>query len=394
MAIRRGTQADRPDRRFTLKREDVAEIGVSAIGAAAAVWIPFHLAGWDAPVGFALCFLIGFFVIYGAVAVERHGLLEAKDRIARAAISVGAMLTLVPLFLIIYFVLSKGLPAVLSKFPHFLTHDLKGVPPDAPVSKAGVLHAIVGTVEQVGIGAGVTVPIGILAATYLNEVKGRFAGVVRAIADAMTGLPTIIAGLFIYFRWVVPRQGSGQSGFAAALALSIIMLPTVVRTAEEVLRIVSDHLREAALALGAPQWRMTLMVVLPTARAGLITASILGVARAVGETAPVLLTAGSSPATNPNPLAHPQSDLPIQLFQFIRSTERNNITEAWGAALVLVSIVLLLFVLARMLGAREIGAKKRRFRIFGPSRRSRNREATDNSPTVNLGDNRPFISTA
>jgi len=362
------------------------------VAGAAIVWIPFHLAGLSAPVGFTMCWLAASSGIYGVVVFERHGLLAAKDRLATVAIGILSSIALVVLFLMIFFVFRRGLAAMLSS-SHFLTRSMSGVGPSDPVSRSGVAHALIGTLEQVGIAMVLTVPVGILAATYLNEVGGRFARIVRAIADAMTGLPTIIAGLFIYVIWVVPRKTNGQTGLAAGLALAIIMLPTVIRAAEEVLRIVSDSLREAALALGAPQWRVVLMVVIPTARAGLVTAAILGVARAVGETAPVLLTAGSNVQMNVNPLQHPQENLPVQIWTFLRSLSDNNVKEAWGAALLLVLIVLTLFALARILGTggsepkRTAGRRARRRQI-----EEAEGSLADYSSSRNLPVNPPFTS--
>jgi phosphate transport system permease protein len=343
---------DRP-RRPSLETDRAVELGVSAAAAVVGVWTPFHLAGWDAPFGFVACWFAAFVAIYGVVVRQRHGALALKDRLATLLIASGTTVALLPLFLVLFFVIRRGLPVVLTGFPHFpfVRHDLRNFSPTDPVSKAGMQQAIVGSLEQVGLATLVTVPVGVLTATYLNEVGGRFAGLVRTIADAMTGLPSVIAGLFIYAAWVKPKQQSGFSGFAAGMALSVVMLPTVIRTAEEVLRIVSENLREAALALGAPEWRMVLRVVIPTARTGLVTAAILGVARAVGETAPVLLTAFGSPRLNTNPLQGAQDDLPMRIYLLVRSPSDSNVAAAWGGALLLVLVILTLFTLARILGS-------------------------------------------
>lgn len=342
---------EEPPAKRRMTRDEMMEVAAPALSAGAVVFLLFHLTQWNAPLGFVICWFLGFITIYGILVRQRHGVVEAKDKLATVSILGGAALALIPLFLIFFFVLSKGLQALFASFPHFLTHDMRGVRPTDPVRAAGMKHAIIGSLEQVGLATIVTVPIGVLAATYLNEVGGRFAAIVRTIADSMTGLPTIIAGLFVYSFWVKPRHTNGASGFAAAMALAIIMLPTIVRSAEEVLRIVSDNLREAALALGAPEWRMILKVVIPTARAGLVTASILGVARAVGETAPVLLTAFGTSSTNLNPFKGVQADLPLQIYDLIKLDLPNPRAEAWGGALLLVFIVLTLFTLARILSS-------------------------------------------
>jgi phosphate transport system permease protein len=196
---------------------------------------------------------------------------------------------------------------------------------------------------------------------FLNEIGGRLKRPVRIFVDAMSGVPSIVAGLFIFAVWVVGLQ-RGFSGFGAGLALSILMLPTVARTSEEVLRLVPDGLREGSLALGASEWRTVWNVVLPTARSGLITAVILGVARAVGETAPLILTSFGSSITNPNPLSGPQEALPHYIYQYIRHNPGTGpYQRAWGAAVVLIVLVLGLFTLARVIGARtSVEARQRR----------------------------------
>jgi phosphate transport system permease protein len=353
---------DRP-RAAPFDRAGAAERGASAVAALALVWAPFHLIGLNAPLGFVVCWFGAFTTIYGIVVRQRRGALELKDALATVFITAGTVVALLPLGFLLYYLVKLGHQALFAGFPHFLTHDLRNFQPLSPVSNAGMSHAMIGTVEQVGIATAATVPVGILAATYLNEVGGRFASIVRTVADAMTGLPSIIAGLVVYTAWVLGAQHGHYSGLAAAMALSIVMLPTIVRTAEEVLRIVSDSLREAALALGAPEWRTVLQVVIPTARTGLVTAAILGVARAVGETAPVLLTAFGAQRTNVNPLSGPQADLPLQVYLLIRSPRSSNVAVAWGGALLLMIIILTLFSLARILGSGGPGG-----RTWGPRR--------------------------
>lgn len=365
---------DRPRRR-AVDREQLTELGAAAMVAAVTVWTAFHAAGWDAPFGAVLCWFIGFVATTWLIVSQRHGHLEAKDRVATVVICAGTVVALTPLVFVIYFVIRRGAPVVLTRFPAFpfVRQDLRRFGVHDPVAKAGMKQAIVGSLEQVGLATAITVPVGILAATYLNEIGGRFASIVRTVADAMTGLPTIIAGLFIYSAWVQPRGTKGYSGFAAALALSVVMLPTVVRTAEEVLRIVSDSLREAALALGAPEWRVVLRVVLPTARTGLVTAGILGVARAVGETAPVLLTAFGNQSLNTNVLNGPQDDLPLRIYLLVRSPSNSNVAVAWGGALLLMLVILTLFTLARILssGAGATGRTARtRWRKLRAARRT------------------------
>ena len=358
-AITRPDGVDDRPRRVPFDRDYAWELGAAALSAGVLAWIPFHLAGLHAPIGFFVCWFTGAAIIYGIVVRQRHGVLVLKDRMATLFVAAGTALALVPLVLVIGFTLKKGLPVVLAKFPNILTHDLHQFGPnDRPSSgKIGMKQAVIGSIEQTLLATLATIPVGVLAATYLNEVGGRFAAVVRTVADAMTGLPSVIAGLFVYAFWIVPRHTSGYSGFAVAMAIGVVMLPITVRTAEEVLRIVPNSLREAGLALGAPEWRMVLRVVLPTARTGLVTASLLGVARGVGETAPVLLTDKINSFVNWNPFRGTQDDLPLRIYTFARQTNSNNfVAAAWGAAVLLLLIVLTLFTLARIGGT---GGRKR-----------------------------------
>ena len=355
-------EAEDQPRRQSIDRDQIAELGASALAAAVVVWVPFHLVSGNAPLGEFVSWFAVFTTLYAIVVRQRHGLLILKDRLATLLIFAGAGVALLPLVLVLLFVAVKGGAVLFNGFPNFpfVRQDLRNFSPTDPVSKAGMKAAMIGTLEQVGIATLLTVPVGVLAATYLNEVGGRFAHFVRTIADAMTGLPTVIAGLFVYSAWVIPHKTKGFSGLAAAMALSVVMLPTIIRTAEEVLRIVSNSLREAALALGAPEWRMVLRVVIPTARTGLVTAAILGVARAVGETAPVLLTAFGSSRTNWSPASGPQDDLPMRIYLLVRSPSDANVKVAWGGALLLILIILTLFTLARILGAGGAKAQQSR----------------------------------
>jgi phosphate transport system permease protein len=342
----------------------VAELAASAVAAAAVVWTPFHLVRLNAPFGFVICWFAAFAAIFGVVVRQRHGQLELKDGLATVVVWTGLLLALLPLGLLLGFVMVKGAKVVFTNFPSFpfLRQDMRHWSPSGPSSRAGMKAAMIGTVEQVGLATMASVPLGVLAATYINEIGGRYATVVRTIADAMTGLPSIIAGLLIYFLWVIPLAPNGNSGFAAAMALTIVMLPTVVRTAEEVLRLVSDSLREAALALGAPEWRTVMQVVIPTARTGLVTAAILGVARAIGETAPVLFTAFGNPRTVLNPFSGKQADMPYTIYQLARAPRGSAVAVGWGGALVLMAIILTLFTLARILGTGAPGSRPIRSR--------------------------------
>jgi phosphate transport system permease protein len=276
---------------------------------------------------------------------ELEGPLVAADKTVAVVIGAIAVGLLVPLVAIILFVTLKGIHFVTA---HFFTDTLVSVVPPSPPTDGGAYHAIVGSLEQVGLAVLICVPIGIATAVYMNEVGGRLTTAVRTFVNAMSGVPSIVAGLFIYAVWIL-QMGHTFSGFAAALALSILMLPTVTRTSEEVLRLVPSGLREASLALGAPEWRTVWTVVLPTARNGLVTAMILGVARAVGETAPLIMTSFGSQAINKNAFSEPQQSLPLFVWQQYQLQTPGALARCWAGALVLITMVLVLFTIARLL---------------------------------------------
>jgi phosphate transport system permease protein len=332
-------------------RGPVVELAGSALAAFAAIWVIFTVAGLSAPFGFLVSWFLLFVVVYGVVCRSLHGILIMKDRLATVAVWAGSLTALVALVAVIGFVVFKGAPVVFAHFPHFLTADMSQAGGIAPVTDTGAGAAIMGTLEQVGIATLLTVPLAILTATYLVHSNSLLSRIVRNVVDAMTGTPSIIAGIFLYILLVKPRGVHGPSGVAAALALSVLMLPLVTRAALEVIIIVPGALREAALALGSPQWRVVLRVVLPTARVGLITAAILGVARTAGETAEVLFTAGGNSHYNLNPVSGFQDDLPLRIYELINQPSLNAIREAWGIAFVLVAVVLSLFATARFVGS-------------------------------------------
>ncbi len=355
-AVSQGQQApDRPRRARAVNRAMVIEASGSALASVAIVWLCFKIAGITGPLGFVVCVICAFLFVYGIVCWRKYGVLATKDRLATLGIWTGALLAFIPLVAVIVYVIIKGASVVLAHFPHFFLADMTGLTATSPVTAVGAGAAIVGTIEQVGLATLFTVPLGVLTATYLVNNRNAFSKVVSNVVDAMTGSPAIIAGLFIYLLWVVPQKEAGQTGFAAALALSVMMLPIVTRASQEVISIVPGSLTEASLALGAPVWRSTLRVLLPTARVGLITAMILGIARVAGETAPVLFTAGGNPSYNWNPFSGKQDDLPLRIYELIFQPGVNTTRDAWGIAFVLVLVVLTLFILARLIGAKKPG---------------------------------------
>lgn len=293
-----GPVKDRPVRRRRVASQHVYEFVGSAVAGLAIAWIIFTISGVSGLIGLAVLWYVLFFTIYAVVCRQIHGPLLMKDRLASVAVWSGAALAMIPLAAVILYVIVKGASVALAHFPHFFTADMSQLTATSPVTAVGAGAAIVGTVEQVGIAVILSVPLGIMTATYLADSNSIFSRIVSYVVDAMTGAPAIIAGLFVYLFWVAPRTHSGKSGLAAGMALAVMMLPVVTRVAQEVVAIVPGSLREAALALGAPQWRVMLRVVLPTARVGLMTAVILGIARIAGETAPVLFNAGGNDKFN------------------------------------------------------------------------------------------------
>ena len=344
--VERPDVADQPRAARTFRTSDWCEFGASAASAAAFTGVIFILFDWNGLMAPAVWWLVAFLVIYRLVVASTQGPVVATDRSMTVVIGLAAALTVAALAWLVTYVVIRGAPKLRLSF---FREDMSTVGPLDP--GGGAFHAIVGTLEQVGIATLIAVPAAILTAVYLHEIKGRFAPIVRFFVDAMSGLPSIVAGLLVYTIWIV-QLGKGFSGAAAGAALTILMLPTVTRTAEEILRTIPGSLREAALALGAPEWRVATRVVLPTARSGLITAAILGVARAIGETAPILLTASYAATVNPNPLSGNQASLPVFVYQLVRQPNKTQIARAWTGALVLLVIVLVLFTVARVIGSR------------------------------------------
>ncbi|MBV8302460.1 MAG: phosphate ABC transporter permease PstA, partial [Candidatus Dormibacteraeota bacterium] len=295
--------------------------------------------------------------------------LIARDALATTLVYSAAVIVVVPLAMVIAYVAYQGYSLIA---PHFFVDDVSHCGFLSSPSCGGVGHAIIGTLEQVGIAVIFAVPLAMLCAIFLSEIGGPLRRPVFLFVDAMSGIPSIVAGLFIYAVWVVGLQ-RGFNGFGASLALTIMMLPTVTRTAFEVLRLVPSGLREGAYALGASEWRTTLSVVLPTARSGLITAIVLGVARAVGETAPLIFTAFGAQVTNVNPFVGPQEALPRFIYSNIHYPQGSGpYQQAWGAALVLTFLVLALFTLARV-GGGLLSVERRQKRAARRQRREQRR---------------------
>ena len=238
--------------------------------------------------------------------------------------------------------------------PSFIFQNNVYISPSTPLDYGGIGHAILGTALIVFLASLVAVPIGIATAIYITEVRGRAVPYVRFFVQSMSGVPSVVAGLFILTTLIVTGALT-QSALAGGLAYAILLLPTVARTAEEVLRLVPDELRTGALALGSTRARTVFRVVLPAARTGIVTAIILGIARIIGETAPLLLAAGNSDQTILNPTGSPVASLPTYIFNNVALPYPDAVTRAWGAALALMILVAVLFTLARVLSRGRLG---------------------------------------
>jgi phosphate transport system permease protein len=273
-----------------------------------------------------------------------------KERIAHASILAGTTIALIPLVLIVYYLLHKGLG---SWSESFFTTDPTGNTFFGGSNIGGIKSAILGTIEIVALASAIAIPAGIGVAVWLVEY-GRnswFAHTVRFFVDVLTGVPSIVFGLFVYIVLVV-GTGSSYAGYKGSIALSLLMLPVVIRSAEVILLLVPAALRESALALGAPRWRVIFNIVLPTALPGMVTGVLLAIARAAGETAPLLFTAAYTHETNFN-LGAFMNSLPVQIYNDVTSPTTAVVNRAWGAALTLVTLILLLNLIARLIARRS-----------------------------------------
>ena len=353
-----------PRRPKELTGADVVTMLGSLVSALCFSWLVFNVltdgVGW---LGFGLTVFGVFLVLLWVVTADRLGSMAATDRVATAVVVVSAFVIMVPLVILVIFVITKGLPALSA---NFFVEDQRGITPVLPASAGGGAHAIVGTLQQVGLALAWSLPLGLLAAVFLNESRSRWRRPVRIVVDAMSGLPSIVAGLFIYAVFVLPYAKKiplfSFNGFMASLALALIMLPTITRTVEVVLRLVPDGLREASLALGSSRARTVWSVVLPTARTGMTTAVVLGIARAVGETAPLIFTAFGYDLMNTNPFNGAQEALPLFVYRNIRKPDTSAVERGFTGALVLMMIVLTLFLFARYIGRDRSRSRGRRAR--------------------------------
>jgi phosphate transport system permease protein len=294
-------------------------------------------------------FFLTWFIVDSIFIARRNGSKGVRDGLAAKITLLGGLIVCMVVFSILWATVSRGIKGLNLEF---FTTNMRNASLFDPIGKGGILHAIIGTLMLIAIAVVISVPMGILTALYLTEIKGRAAGLIQFLVQAMSGVPSVVAGLFIYAA-IILNTPLRSSAFLGGLALTILMVPTVTRTAQEVLNLVPRDLREAGLAMGATQWKTVALVVVPAARSGLITATILGVARIAGETAPLLFTVGVFDSYNFNPFKGDQGTIPTVVWRGLMGGTPESIQRAWSAILVLLIVVLIMFVLARSFGSKS-----------------------------------------
>ncbi len=316
------------------------------VAGAVAVGLALHLmVGWGWALTIVACWL-GYVVVLVAVSGRVEGRRKAKDRLATSLVTTAFVLALLPLGSLLWQVVSNGLPAINSSFLNSSMRNVVG-------EGGGIFHALWGTLIVTSLAALMSIPIGLATGIYLVEYgNGRMARWITFLVDVMTGIPSIVAGLFAYALFVIFFGEGVRMGFGGAVALSVLMIPLVVRSTEEMLKLVPNELREASYALGVPKWRTIVKVVLPTAIAGIITGITIAIARVIGETAPLLIICGATDSVNFNPFDGRMMTLPVYIYSQYKNPgfpPEFGIERAWGAALVLTVIVMALNLVARLI---------------------------------------------
>lgn len=349
MSLIEADRAPAPPDNSDMTRGELAGRGMAGIFAAAVVvgllsWLPFGLVNWARWIFVTIVvFIVGTYVTSRIVESKRH----AADRLATAVATSAFLLVLVPLISVVWTVVERGSNRFDWTFYSTTMRNIVG-------EGGGAYHAIVGTLIITALSAAFSVPFGLFTAIYIVEYGGekRFAKAVTGLVDVMTGIPSIVAGLFAYALFVLLDGPGHRSGLAGSVALTLLMTPVVVRTSEEMLRLVPNELREAAFALGVPKWKTIAKVVVPTAIAGILTGVVLAIARVIGETAPLLITVGIASSVNKNPLSGRMATLPVftyDAYAFPTLPRDASLDRAWASALTLVVIVAVLFTAARIL---------------------------------------------
>jgi phosphate transport system permease protein len=328
-----------------LPRWAPALMGIIVLGLGLLAWLIFGVGLVPALV---LAF-IAFLVALPLWVLSVEGRRAAIDRLATTLVWAAFGVAIIPLAWLMYTVFKEGASTI---NVDFLTFQMRNVIGD---QQGGLYHALIGTIIVTLVASIISVPVGIFTAIYVVEYgkKNRLSRTVTFLVDVMTGIPSIVAGLFALALFVLIVDPAYRSGFSGSVALSLLMIPTVVRSTEEMLRLVPEELREASYALGVPKWRTISKVVLPTAVGGIITGVVLAISRVIGETAPLLVAAGFFDSVNTNPFDGRMMTLPAFIFQQFRSSQAPGdrfIDYAWGGALVLFVLVMVLNLVARIIG--------------------------------------------
>jgi phosphate transport system permease protein len=344
-----------PPRRRELTTLRLADV-VSIVGAFFAagfttllLWT--EVSPFSGVIGFVVVWWILFGIYYAVLIAFDEDRMAVRDRLSTFVMLSFAIFIIFMLCWVIGYTFLRGWPALIHV--NFYTQDGRFGGPLTPLTKSGALEAVVGTLIEIGIAMSFAIPFGVLTAVFINEVPGRYATMIRTVVDAMTAMPDILAGLFIYAT-LISALGFPLSGLCAGIALGITALPIITRASDVVLRLMPGGLTEASYALGAGQWRTVRLVTLPTVRSGLATAVILGVARAIGETAPVLLTSVASEYLTTNP-GIAMNSLPLLAYSSVQEPQAVEFARAFGAAALLLILVVILFSIARWIGGRGPG---------------------------------------
>ena len=350
---RPGRRARVPRTLTMIRLGDVMQV-LGSLGGAVATTAVFwlELSPFSGLIGFVIVSWFLFVLYYSVLVSFDEDRVTRQSRVSNAVVLSLAALVVAALIGIIYYTFVRAWPALTHL--NFYTKDGAQSGPLSPLTQSGALHAVVGTLIELGIAMGAAVPLGLLTAVFINEVPGPYSRFIRIVVDAMTAMPDVLAGLFIYATLIL-ALGFGKSGLAAGLALGITAMPIVCRAADVVLRLMPGGLTEASYALGTSQWRTVWYVTLPTVRSGLATAVILGAARAIGETAPVLLTAGLTTHLTFDARSGPMMSLPLMAYTSVLEPFPVEIARGFGAAFILLLLVVVLFVTARRIGGRGAG---------------------------------------
>jgi phosphate transport system permease protein len=337
-----------PRRPWVNRRNVYKELIPTLIISSALAAVIVNFTGLAGPLGSYVAFVAAYLSVSFLFGM-RHDKIKAVDKVMTTLVCAGFFTAFIPWVSILFTVFKRGASAI---YWGYFTSDMSVTSGDDELNLGGLSHAIVGSGIILLIASLIAIPFGIITAVYITEIKGRFSGLVRIMIQSMSGVPSIVAGLFVFAILV---SGKGFSAISGAVALSILMLPTVARTAEEVLKLVPDDLRTSAYALGATQTATTFRIVLPAARAGLVTASMLGMARVAGETAPLIMTSFYSANFSTDTSGHPLASLPMYIYQNFSNGTDLALSRAWGGAAVLLSMIFIIFTIARLASGRAKG---------------------------------------